>query len=95
MGGSERLTQGTSPTDYGYTGQKREGGDIYYYNARWYDPMIGRFMQADTIVPLQVQGTQPLTVMRTSITILSMVLIQPDIVLWIHEILTLIMNAIA
>lgn len=33
-------------------------GDIYYYNARWYDPAIGRFMQADTIVPLQVQGTQ-------------------------------------
>ncbi|MGI6259154.1 MAG: RHS repeat-associated core domain-containing protein [Anaerolineaceae bacterium] len=55
--GSERLTQGTSPTDYGYTGQKKEG-DIYYYNARWYDPMIGRFMQADTIVPLQVQGIQ-------------------------------------
>ena len=54
--GSERLTQGTSPTDYGYTGQKREG-DIYYYNARWYDPQLGRFMQADTIVPTQ-QGTQ-------------------------------------
>ena len=44
-------------TDYGYTGQMREG-DIYYYGARWYDPAIGRFMQADTIVPLQVQGTQ-------------------------------------
>jgi len=37
-----------SPTDYGYTGQMREG-DIYFYNARWYDPVIGRFMQADTI----------------------------------------------
>jgi hypothetical protein len=24
---------------------------IYYYRARWYDPAIGRFMQADTIVP--------------------------------------------
>lgn len=24
---------------------------LYYYNARWYDPTIGRFLQADTIVP--------------------------------------------
>jgi RHS repeat-associated protein len=54
--GSERLTQGTSPTDYGYTGQMREG-DIYFYNARWYNPQLGRFMQADTFVPT-AQGTQ-------------------------------------
>ena len=54
--GEVRYTQGTSPTDYGYTGQRQEG-DIYFYNARYYDPTIGRFMQADTIVP-PTQGTQ-------------------------------------
>ena len=54
--GTTRYIQGTSPTDYGYTGQMKEG-DIYFYNARWYDPQLGRFMQADTIVPT-VQGTQ-------------------------------------
>ncbi len=54
--GTTRYAQGTSPTDYGYTGQMKEG-DIYFYNARWYDPQLGRFMQADTIVPT-VQGTQ-------------------------------------
>ena len=43
-------------TDYGYTGQMQVD-DIYYYNARWYDPAIGRFMQADTLVPSH-QGTQ-------------------------------------
>ena len=43
-------------TDYGYTGQMQVD-DIYYYNARWYDPVIGRFMQADTLVPSH-QGTQ-------------------------------------
>jgi len=48
--GGERGDQGISTTDYGYTGQMREG-DIYYYGARWYDPSIGRFLQADTIVP--------------------------------------------
>jgi len=54
--GTTRHTQGASPTDYAYTGQMREG-DVYFYNARWYDPTIGRFMQADTFVPTS-QGTQ-------------------------------------
>jgi len=64
--GTTRHTQGTSPTDYAYTGQMQVG-DTYFYNAYWpqvpetkwrgYDPQLGRFMQADTIVPPQ-QGTQ-------------------------------------
>mgnify|MGYP002622213303 FL=1 len=35
-----------------YTGQilDDETG-LYYYNARYYDPELGRFIQADTIVP--------------------------------------------
>ncbi len=39
-----------------YTGQYHEAGlagsqGLYYYNARWYDPQLARFAQADTIVP--------------------------------------------
>ena len=55
--GGERGNQEIELTDYGYTGQMKEG-DIYFYNARYYDPAIGRFMQADTIVPMASQGTQ-------------------------------------
>jgi len=29
-----------------------------YYGARWYDVALGRFVQADTIIPEQTQGTQ-------------------------------------
>ena len=35
-----------------FTGQYHEAGiGLYYYNARWYDSRLGRFAQADTIVP--------------------------------------------
>jgi RHS repeat-associated protein len=35
-----------------------EGFGLMFYNARWYDPALGRFTQADTIVPAGVQGAQ-------------------------------------
>ena len=43
--GTARYSDGISPTDYGYTGQMKEG-DIYFYNARWYDPQLVRVQQA-------------------------------------------------
>ncbi len=45
------------PTDeeqawYAFTSQYHdEESELYYYNARYYDPELGRFIQADTIVP--------------------------------------------
>ncbi|MFQ5616554.1 MAG: RHS repeat-associated core domain-containing protein, partial [Anaerolineales bacterium] len=36
------------------TGQREEAGlGLYFYNARWYDPALARFIQADSIVPGQ------------------------------------------
>jgi RHS repeat-associated protein len=50
--GEDRYTSGTAPTDYRYTGQRVEATlGLYYYGARWYDPMLGRFVQADSVVP--------------------------------------------
>jgi RHS repeat-associated protein len=50
--GETRHTSGYQPSDYMYTGQRAEAGiGLYYYNARWYDPSLGRFAQADIIVP--------------------------------------------
>ncbi len=57
----------TLPTQYTFTGQYSHMSDdatnlgaagfgLLFYNARWYDPMAGRFAQADTIVPNDVQG---------------------------------------
>jgi RHS repeat-associated protein len=55
--GETRYTSGTAPTTYKYTGQREESSfGLYYYGARWYDTALGRFVQADTIVPDGVQG---------------------------------------
>ena len=50
--GEVRYADRNTPTDYRYTGQleQRDLG-LYFYKARWYDPALGRFTQADTIVP--------------------------------------------
>jgi len=56
--GEIRYSSGTNPTDYTFTGQFSYTNDfgLMFYNARWYDPSLGRFAQADTIVPSGVQG---------------------------------------
>ncbi|HEY32480.1 MAG TPA: hypothetical protein G4O10_05180 [Dehalococcoidia bacterium] len=41
---------GDVPTDKKFTGQRLDGTGLYYYGARHYDPAIGRFISADTIV---------------------------------------------
>jgi RHS repeat-associated protein len=42
---------GAKRTEWGFTGQRRdEGTGLYYYNARYYDPTMGRFITPDTIV---------------------------------------------
>ncbi|MBK9211163.1 MAG: RHS repeat-associated core domain-containing protein [Anaerolineales bacterium] len=43
---------------YGFNGQYSYASDfgLLYFNARWVDPVLGRFAQADTIVPAGVQG---------------------------------------
>jgi len=50
--GEQRYASGTTPTTYKYTGQREEAGlGLYFYVSRWYDPAVGRFLQADSIVP--------------------------------------------
>jgi RHS repeat-associated protein len=39
-----------------YTGQSMDWWGRYYYGARYYDQEIGRFTQADTIVPRPLDG---------------------------------------
>jgi len=50
--GEERWTSGATPTDFTFTGQRNEAGfGLMDYNARYYNPRLGRFISPDTIVP--------------------------------------------
>ncbi|MEJ2601542.1 MAG: RHS repeat-associated core domain-containing protein, partial [Anaerolineales bacterium] len=46
--GEIRYTYKPTMTDLRFTGQRAEGTGLYDYGARWYDPMLGRFVQADS-----------------------------------------------
>jgi RHS repeat-associated protein len=57
--GELRITPSDLGTDYKFTGQREEASlGIYFFNARWYDGSLGRFLSPDTIVPTSTQGTQ-------------------------------------
>jgi RHS repeat-associated protein len=50
--GEIRLTQGITQTKYRYTGQLAQAElGLDYYVARWYDPYLNHFTQADTLIP--------------------------------------------
>ena len=50
--GETRYSSGITSTDYRYTGQLEQADlNLYYYNARFYDPALGRFVQSDTVIP--------------------------------------------
>ncbi|MGB3220265.1 MAG: RHS repeat-associated core domain-containing protein, partial [Anaerolineae bacterium] len=50
--GAVRYNPGSQVTTYRFTGQRWDSGTaLYFYQSRWYDPAVGRFLSADTIVP--------------------------------------------
>jgi len=48
--GNQRYTKGSVGTSKGYTGQYNDSlTGLDYYNARYYDPVVGRFLSVDTM----------------------------------------------
>jgi len=56
--GEVRYNSGVTTTNYTFTGQRSytDSFGLMYYGARWLDVSLGRFAQADSIVPGGVQG---------------------------------------
>jgi RHS repeat-associated protein len=54
--GELRYAWGTTTTSLRYTGQRAEGTGLYDYGARFMDPLLGRFIQPDPIVPGTGEG---------------------------------------
>jgi RHS repeat-associated protein/uncharacterized repeat protein (TIGR01451 family) len=49
-------TGGVTQTKYNFTGQKLDDTGLLFYNARYYDPGLGRFTSPDSIVPGSQNG---------------------------------------
>ncbi|GJL64142.1 MAG: hypothetical protein NPIRA04_27960 [Nitrospirales bacterium] len=50
--GDTRSNTGTADVAYKYTGKEQDNSTgLYFYEARYYDPILGRFISPDTIVP--------------------------------------------
>ncbi|HLG63995.1 MAG TPA: RHS repeat-associated core domain-containing protein [Ktedonosporobacter sp.] len=56
--GTSRYSQGTMGTNKGFTGQYADATGLDYYNARYYDPVVGQFLSAD-MVQGNMQGMNP------------------------------------
>lgn len=62
--GRERLSAGDAKENYGFTGKELdEETGLYYYGARYYDPLIGRFVSQD---PWEGDMANPQTLNRYS-----------------------------
>ncbi|MCL4561672.1 MAG: hypothetical protein M1281_13795 [Chloroflexi bacterium] len=58
--GESRYTTGSLPTNRLFTGQIEESSiNLYWFNSRWYDATLGRFIQPDAIVPGIGEGGDP------------------------------------
>lgn len=67
--GQERWSLGGSPTDFGFTAQRNEASfGLMDYNARYYLPVLGRFISPDTIVlePTSLSGFNRYRYVRNS-----------------------------
>lgn len=49
--GFTRWSSGAALTDRGFTGQRADGFGLMDYNARYYSPLLGRFISPDSMVP--------------------------------------------
>jgi RHS repeat-associated protein len=45
--GSESASEGTAEVSYKYTDKEKDTTGLYYFEARYYDPEIGRFISVD------------------------------------------------
>ncbi|MCX7683008.1 MAG: hypothetical protein N2508_13760 [Anaerolineae bacterium] len=65
--GETRYTWGTTPTAYRFTGQREDATiGLYFYNARYYDPVLGRFLQPDSLVQADAKNPTPYLVLAVS-----------------------------
>lgn len=56
--GNQRYSKGSMGTSKGFTGQYSDGTGLDYFNARYYDPVVGLFLSVDSVQGNE-QGMDP------------------------------------
>jgi RHS repeat-associated protein len=51
-----QVRAGSMVTRLNYTGQRLDSSGLLYYHARYYNPLLGRFISADSVVPGNASG---------------------------------------
>ena len=49
--GGDAVEIGAAKARYRYTGKEKDDSGLYYYGARYYDDVVGRFLSADSVLP--------------------------------------------
>jgi RHS repeat-associated protein len=57
--GNIEAAKGTSGNKYRFTGKEQDETGMYYFGARYYDPMVGRFITPDPVMGISPQLLNP------------------------------------
>ncbi|MGZ4828196.1 MAG: RHS repeat-associated core domain-containing protein, partial [Candidatus Angelobacter sp.] len=67
--GNTSVTGAANSNAFQYTGRENEGNGLYFYRARYYSPLVGRFINEDSSMKIQSDSSEEQILTPTSLTV--------------------------